>query len=53
MQDVLNSLQQAHEQLKALAIQAIQSETEIEQHVLDSLKATRALIAAVRQATGL
>jgi hypothetical protein len=53
MQDVLNSLMQAQEQLKALIVAAVQSDADVEEHLFTSLKALRALIEAVKQAAGL
>jgi hypothetical protein len=49
MQDVLNSLAQAHELLKAVAVQNIQNNGELEQEISDALKALKALIASFRQ----
>ena len=53
MQDVLNSLLAAHEQLKAQAHQLLDSEGGLAQEVLDSLNGLKAYIAAFRQAHGL
>ena len=53
MQDVLNSLNQALEQLKAQAIAEIQSEAAVEQQTLDLLNGLKSYIAAFRQASGL
>ena len=53
MQDVLNSLLQAYEQLKALVISDIQSDADLSDSLFDQLRALRALIAAFRQAAGL
>ena len=53
MQDVLNSLATAHQQLKDLAIQSLQNDTEIDQRILDAIKSVYALIQAVKQAWGL
>jgi hypothetical protein len=48
MPDVLNTLQLAHQQLKDLAIASLQNDQEIEQTVLDTIKALYALIQAVK-----
>jgi hypothetical protein len=53
MEDFLNTLHTAHQQAKNVAIAALQNDQEIEQHVLDSIKAVYALIQAVKAATGI
>ena len=53
MQDVLNSLLQAHQQAKNLAIAALQDDQELEQTILDTIKSIYACIQAVRAASGL
>jgi hypothetical protein len=52
MEDVLNTLTQAHQQAKNVAITQLQNDQDVEQHVLDTIKALYALIQAVKQATG-
>lgn len=53
MPDVLNSLLTAHSQAKQVAINALQNDQEIEQHVIDTIKTLYSLIQAVKAATGL
>lgn len=53
MQDILNSLLAVHDQLKAQAHQQLDSESGLEQALLDSLNGLKAYIAAFRQAHGL
>lgn len=53
MQDVLNSLLTAHQQAKDVALAQLQNDQELEQSVLDTIKALYALIQAVKASTGL
>lgn len=53
MQDFLNTLLTAHQQIKDVAIQAVQNDQELEPHVLESIKTLYTLIQTVKQATGL
>ena len=53
MQDYLNTLAQAHQQLKDIAIASLQNDQEIDQRVLDAIKALYAHIQSVKQAFGL
>lgn len=53
MEEFLNTLITAHQQAKNVAINALQNDQEIEQHVLDAIKAVYALIQAVKAATGI
>lgn len=52
MQDVLNTLLNAHAQAKNVAINGIQNDEDIQQH-LDTIKSIYACIQAVKAAYGL
>jgi hypothetical protein len=53
MGDVLQSLENAHQQAKNVAIAALQNDQDIEQKDLDAIKSIYACIQAIKQAYGL
>lgn len=52
MEEIIQHLENAHNAAKNLAVDAIQNDREIEQYVLDTIKAIGAVKAAVKQAAG-